>query len=217
MRPGPVMRAVFGAFVLVGAVSAGAQIAPGQSGHSTMSYFGGDEAWDTLREFGECYASTQRTNALKFVSTRPDSVEERAEYVRQFSSDGQNCLSLASELRVPYQMVRGVVAEGLYRRGIAVPASLAVNSPPALSGVRNFMDAALCFTAGHREQVRTLLATTKLGTKAENDAVGALMPAIGACIPAAARQVSISSPMIRVRLAEAMWRLGESANGQVAR
>jgi len=193
-----------------------AQIAPGRSGQSSMSYFGGQEAWDTLAEFGECFASQQRTEALLLVSTRPDSIEEVDAYKRIFRHQNQSCLSLASEMRISYQMVRGAIAEGLYRRAVAVPPALAVANAPEVSQVRNFMDAALYFTAKHRDQVRSLLTTTKLGTKKEDQAITAILADMGTCIPANARRISISSPMIRVRLAEAMWRLGEAPTGHGA-
>ena len=67
---------------------------------------------------------------------------------------------------------------------------------PDVGQVRNFMDAALCFTAKHRDQVRSLLATTKLGTKREDQAISAIMDDMGTCIPANARRISISSPMM---------------------
>jgi hypothetical protein len=205
-----IVRALTALAVLLGSASAGAQIAPGRSGQSSMSSFGGQEAWDTLAEFGDCFASRQRTEALQLVSTKPDSVEEVDAYTRIFKHQNQSCLSLASEMRMPYQMVRGVIAEGLYWRAVPVPPALAVVNAPNVSQVRNFMDAALCFTAMHRDQVRSLLGTTKLGTKKEDQAITAIMADIGSCIPSNARAISISSSMVRVRLAEAMWRLGET-------
>jgi hypothetical protein len=211
-----VARALMALAALLGPVSVNAQIAPGRSGQSSMSYFGGQEAWDTLAEFGDCFASRQRTEALRLVSTKPDSVDEVDAYTRIFRHQNQSCLSLASEMRVPYQIVRGAITEGLFRRGVAVPQALAVANAPKVTEVRNFMDAALCFAATHRDEVRALLATTKLGTKKEDERITALRPAIGTCIPANARAISISSSMIRVRLAEAMWRLGETPTGQGA-
>lgn len=201
------------ALTLVGvltAVPAAAQIAPGRSGSSSMRYFGGQEAWDTLRDFGTCYAGRQRADALELVATRPDTLDEAKVYKRLFSKQNQSCLSLATELRMPYQIVRGAIAEGLYRRAVPVPAALAVTQPPSVNQVRNFMDAALCYSTTHRTEVRNLLATTRLGTKAEDQQVSTIMSDLERCIPPNARSISISTPMVRVRLAEAMWRLGET-------
>jgi len=192
---------------------AAAQIAPGKSGTSSMHYYSGQGAWDTLDTFGTCYASRNKALALELVATKPDSIDEVKAYKRLFSKKDQSCLALASELRVPYQMVRGAIAEGLYRKGVPVPANLAVTQAPSVGQVRNFMDASLCYAAGHRDEVRTFLATTRLGTKSEDKGISPIFEKLGECIPEGARSIDVSSSMVRVRLAEAMWLLGESAEG----
>jgi len=192
---------------------AAAQIAPGKSGTSSMHYYSGQGAWDTLSIFGSCYAVRNKTKALELVSTKADSLEEAKAYKRLFRNQDQSCLSLASELRVDYQMVRGAIAEGLYQKAVPVPATLAVAQPPSVDKVRNFMDASLCYAAAHRDEVRTLLATTRLGTKSEDKVISPIIEKFGECIPEGARSISVSSSMMRVRLAEAMWLLGESAGG----
>lgn len=197
------------ALSLIASTAASAQIAPGSSGTSSMHYYGGQEAWDTLSEFGVCFAARQRTDAFVLVSTRPGSVEEAQAYKKMFRRDGQSCLGLTSKLTVDHQMVRGAIAEGLYRRAVPVPPQLAVTKAPTAAEVRNFADAALCFAASHRDEVRAVLARTKLGTDAEHQSVSALLQEFGPCIPQnAKRSISIDTPMARVRLAEALWRLG---------
>ena len=200
------------AFAVLAALPSAAA-AQSQPVQSTSFYAGGQEAWDVLSFFGDCYASQQSDDAIKLVSTKPDSVEEAKAYKQLVAKQNQPCLGYATSMHVSYQMVRGAIAEGLYRHSKPLPAALAVTTAPSVSQVRNFMDAALCFTATHRDEVRKLLATTHLGTKAEDEAVTALLPGLNACVPPNARKISITSPMIRVRLAEAMWRLGETRKG----
>ena len=190
---------------------AAAQIAPGLSGKSSTSTFGGSEAWSTLRDFGRCYAWTQRTNAIALVSTRPGSVDEAALYKRLFSKPYQSCLSLATEMRFDQSMVRGAIAEGLYQKGVPVPANLAVTAAPGVENVRNLSDASLCYAATNRARVQTLLGSTNMGSKEEAEAVEKLMPEFSRCIPAAAKTVSLSYTQLRTRLAEAMWRLNAFA------
>lgn len=195
----------------LGASPAAAQIAGGLSGKSTKSTFGGSEAWSTLSDFGRCYAWTQRTNAIALVATRPGSADEAALYKRLFSKPYQSCLSLATELRFDHSMVRGAIAEGLYHKAIPVPATLAVTGAPAVESVRNLSDAALCYASGNRAKVQALLSSTQMGSKQEAEAVQELMPEFSRCIPAAAKNVSLSYTQLRTRFAEAMWRLGAFA------
>jgi hypothetical protein len=213
------MRAIIlllSALSFLGSAPAMAQIAPGRSGSSSMQYYGGQVAWQTLTAFGTCFAARQRTDALELVSTKPDSVDEAKAYKRLFRKQNQSCLGLTSELRVDYQMVRGAIAEGLYRKSVPVPPALAVQTPPTVAQVRNFMDAALCYAGAHRDEVRTFLESTKLGSKGEERAAAQIFDRLGECIPPGARSISLSTSMVRVRLAEAMWRLGETPAGKVA-
>lgn len=207
-------HAFIGAILALFATPAAAQIAPGLSGKSSKSTFGGAEAWSTLTDFGQCYAWTQRNNAIALVSTRPGSADEAALYKRLFSKPYQSCLSLATELRFDHSMVRGAIAEGLYHKAVPVPANLAVSAPPAIGSVRNLSDASLCYAFGHRDTVRSLLSSTKMGSEAEAEAIKKLMPDFSQCIPAAAKNVALSYTQLRIRLAEAMWRINAGVSQQ---
>ena len=193
---------------LLGAAPAAAQLAPGQSGHSSTIYVGSDEAWRALADFGRCYATRRTSKALELVSTPAGSIEEARTYKRLFK-DGDNCLTLVDSMSIDFLMVRGVVAEGLYRQSIPVPAALAVTKAPTINEVKTFAEVALCYTGSNRAAVQELVATTKPGSKAEDEAVDRLIPGIATCIPEKARNLKLSSPLIRFRLAEALWRLGE--------
>lgn len=195
--------------VLVVASPAWAQIAETHSGSSSMYTFGGQEAWDTLSDFGTCYATRNRTSALELVATRAGSVEEAQVYKRLFRPQNQSCLSLASEMRVPHTMVRGAIAEGLYRKAVPVPSGLVVAAAPTKDQVKNFSDAALCYAAAHRGEVQALIAGTRAGTKASDAAAMAAFDQMKTCFPSTARKaIQIDTFMIRYRLAEALWRLG---------
>ena len=108
--------------------AAPAQIAPGVSGSSSTTTMDDGEAWRTLRAFGSCYASRNLDDALALIATPPGSRAEAETYRRLFRRDNQ-CVGDNTDLRMPVVMVRGAIAEGLYKNGAALPASLAC--PPA--------------------------------------------------------------------------------------
>jgi hypothetical protein len=191
---------------LASSVPAVAQLGTGQSGSSSTFYVGSDEALRALADFGVCYASQRTPKAIELVSTRAGSVAEAKTYKRLFAN-GDNCLALVDTMTVDFVMVRGSIAEGLYRKSIPVPPSLAVANAPSSAQVTSFAEAALCFAASHSTEVEQLL-NTRLGRKAKNQAVYRLLPGLASCVPEKARNISISPSMIRFRLAEALWRLG---------
>jgi len=164
---------------------------------------------DTLSDYGKCYASTERKDALKLVATRPGSVEEAQTYKQLFQKPYQSCLGSVTTLRVWHLMVRGAIAEGLYKKKIPVPANLAVAAAPAGEQVRNISDAAVCYAAAHRGEAQSLVDSTRPGTKEEYGAVSALFPGFAECIPATARKsMQLDTTLVRFRIAEALWRLG---------
>lgn len=200
------------AFVILCATAMpSAAVAPlrDRAGSSTQYHFSGQEVWDTLSDYGRCYASTERKDALKLVATRPGSVEEAETYKDLFGKPYQSCLGNVTTLRVSHLMVRGAIAEGLYKKKVAVPADLMVAAAPSADQVRNISDAALCYASRHRNQAQSLVDGTKVGTEDEFAAVGALWGAFAECVPAAARNsMKIEATLVRFRIAEALWRLG---------
>ncbi len=196
----------------VAASSAPAQIAPGRSGSSTMSSFGGDEVWRTLDAFGSCYALQNWPQAFELLATTPGSREEAVVYRRLFRSHNQSCLGEGTvRLSVAPDMVRGAIAEGLYRRGYAVPSNLIVAAPPPGAEIRTFSEAARCYATTHREQVRTLITETRPGSRQEMEAINALSGEFSTCLPPRVRNRTFFSTEIRFRLAEALLRLPPTA------
>jgi hypothetical protein len=192
------------------ATAAAAQIASGYSGHSSMTYMGEEEVWDTVSTFGTCYAGTSRREALMLIATEPNSAAETETYRKLFRKPYQSCLGDVTSLSVPVSMVRGAIAEGLYRKKVPLPANL-LQSVPAPGKIHNLSQASLCYVAGHAEKARALIASTRAGSKKEFEAVMALMPDFSQCIPAGARNVQFDATQIRFRLAEALLRLPATA------
>jgi hypothetical protein len=203
------MRIFAGILLLAASTAAIAQLATGQSGSSTQSYSNGPEVWDDLAEFGKCYASMERKDALVLVATRPGSMEELQTYKRLFRKPYQSCLADVTSLTVSPFMVRGTIAEGLYHKRIPVPAALAVTVPPSRDQVQNLGDAAICYAARHREATQSLVDGTRPGSKKEADAIAAMSGGFSECIPPNAKKtLALDTTLIRFRLAEALWRLG---------
>jgi len=189
------------------ASGASAQLSPGVSGSSSLTYFDNDEAMRTLRVFGICYASRHPEDSLAFMATDPASQAEADLYRRMFRRDNQNCLGENTEIAVPVALVRGAIVEGLYRNGTALPANLALSPPPPGTPIRTLSEAARCYTVGHRDQVRTLIEQTQPGSRQELAALTEMAPDFFRCIPDTARGRRFDSAQIRYRLAEALYRM----------
>jgi hypothetical protein len=188
----------------LGGAQAPAQLATGRSGSSTMTYFSGDAVLAEALTFGECYAKAQPAKSLRLIATQPGSREEAQTYVAMFKSSNQGCLGDVVELRVPLDMVRGGIAEGLYKGRIPVPAEL-MQTVPVLKEIRNLSGAARCYVATHREEARRLIASTGPGSRKEFDAVMKLLPDFRKCVPSGAK-AQFSPTLVRFRLAEALLR-----------
>ena len=190
-----------------GGPQAVAQIAPSRSGSSTMSYLDSSEVWPILNAYGSCYATQNKADAFVLLATEPGSVEEARTYKKLFSKPYQSCLGNVVQLNISHTMVRGAIAEGLYRKGVVIPASLVIAPPAQGAKIKNLAEAARCYAASHRSEVKSLITTTKVATKEEAAAVDALMPDFTKCIPSGARRISVASTQVRYRLAEALLRL----------
>lgn len=99
--------------------SASAQLAPGQSGSSTLTYIDQAEAMITAHFFGRCYAKKNRDDALAIIATAPGSREESMTLRQRFKRDNIACMTANTNLRMPLPYVRGVIVEGLVRSGRA--------------------------------------------------------------------------------------------------
>lgn len=189
-----------------------AQVASGYSGSSTTGAMDDGEAWRTLVIFGRCYAERHEADAFSLLATEHDSREERATYRRLFRLETQVCLGEGTGLTVPIGMVRGVIAEGLYRRGAPVPANLVQPELAPGTPARTLSGIARCYAAAHRAEVRALL-ETPVGSRREQEALDAMAPDLFQCVPEFARSRPFDSLMLRFRLAEALLRLPAAMAG----
>jgi hypothetical protein len=213
-RGAPALGALVAAGVALAGGSASAQVTPGYSGSSTTGTMETEEALRTLGVFGVCYARQNAADAYALIATEPGSRAEAETYRRLFRRDNQSCLGEATELGVPVAFVRGAIAEGLYKRSVALPLNLALAAPTPGAPVRRLSEAARCYTATHRDEVRSLVENTPPGGRRESAALTTIAPGFYQCLPETARGRRFNATQIRYLLAEALLRMPSASAGQ---
>jgi len=185
-----------------------AQLPSGYSGSSTLENVEGEEAYRALRAFGACYASRNTAEALSLIATEPASREETETYRRLFRREVQ-CLGTEenTDMRAPLPMVRGAIAEGLYRNRALLPANLALAAPAPGAQIRKLSEVARCYTAAHREQVRALVEETVPGSRQEYRMLGGMIRDFSLCLPDSARGRRFIATQLRYSFAEALYRM----------
>lgn len=191
------------------APAASAQISHGASGSSTMSYLSNEEGLQEVVAFGECYVKQSPEKALRLIATQPASMDEARTYKSLFSKHYQSCLGDVTRLSADMALIRGAIAQGLYKRKVQVPAAL-MQTAPSVAQVRNVSDAARCYVATHADEARRVVTETKVGSRREHDEVVKLMPDFFKCVPDGAR-VQFTATLVRLRLAEALLRTAPTA------
>lgn len=195
----------------VTAAPASAQIASGYSGWSDggVASMGNEETWQALRVFGSCYARVSTAQALQLLATEPGTQAER-NAVRMAIRAPENCWGYVSRVRAPYFLLRGAVAEGLWKRRIEIPTNLRLAAPARGADSRNFYESARCFTAAHGDQARALL-ETPLGSRREREVAGAILSGtFGACVPSEVGTFTLPPVMVRYFIVEALLRLSSA-------
>lgn len=184
-----------------------AQIAPGLSGSSTTTYTtNATEFWQDLRGFGTCFARQSEATAWALIATDPDSKGEAAVYKKMSRGGREACLTDTS-LQAPVPLIRGAIAEALYKRGAAVPVELRQAPPAVGTPIRMLGEAARCYATAHRADAIKLLAETTPGSKNELAALNAMSNDFFQCLPAKAQKRGFNPTQLRYRLAEALLRM----------
>ena len=186
------------------ASSAAAQLAPGISGHPGIRYMGEEEIWWSIRQLGDCLARTRRSASMAMLATVAGSPEEdRA--TRAVLGNNTSCLQPNSRMRVGREVIRAAVAEALYRRNFAgPPPAQPFQEPEGGAPVPLLLDFAQCYAQTRPAEVHQLLATTRLGSRDEHQALARLAPTLGSCLVAGVR-FEFSAAVVRLALAEALY------------
>ena len=210
------MKAAILAIALLGfgalaAGSAGAQIAPGQSGKSSASYLGRSEVWRSFERFGSCTAQKRTEQAWALIATTPGSKEE-SKALSALQKVNSAC-PIDFEIKTWVANLRGAIAEGLLERGIAVPASAAFNFHVPEGSARTLDEGLVCFAARHPRRIRALAAETVPGSPEELAAVRAMLPDLKRCAPGGILRGKLNATFIRFWLVEIVLRLSPAASG----
>lgn len=188
------------------AMPAAAQLAPGRSGSSSMSYMTSEEGWLEVVNFGRCYATRNTAKALQLIATDPGSREEATVYRALFGNPNQACLGRGIEgFSAPYQMMRGSIAEGLYFNRVPLPPAMLMTAPEP-AAVRDLAGAARCYVKANEAEARAL-GETKPGSSQERAMMDTIVPNFLRCMPKGA-QLNYPSTLIRFRIVEALFRTG---------
>jgi hypothetical protein len=197
----------------LGARPAPAQINSSYSGTSSLSNVEGEEAYRSLRAFGNCYAQRNMPEALALIATDPASPQETETYRRIFRREVQCLGPENAEMHATLPMVRGAIAEGLYRNRAALPQNLSLQAPAPGAEIRKLSEAARCYVAGHRDQARALIEESVPGSRREYEMLNLMVPDFFQCLPAAARGRRFLSTQLRYSFAEALYRMPAPAAG----
>lgn len=199
------LAAAFGATFVC--APAAAQIAPGYSGSSSTSYMDMREYWRTLRSFGACFVKEQEEEAYELLATPNDTMQEAVAFRRIVGGKGnQPCLT-DTLMTVPSVLMRGTLAEALYKSGKAPPPKVVVVPPAPGVPARSLAGATRCLAVARRSEVHALVTQTSPGSSKERAALAKLDGTFRRCLPTAVRRRLFNPTEIRYRLAEALFRM----------
>jgi hypothetical protein len=199
------LAAAFGA--TLACAPAAAQIAPGYSGSSSTSYMDMHEYWRTLRSFGACFAKEQEAEAYELLATPNDTMQEAATFRRIVHGKGNHPCLTDTVMTVPSVLMRGTVAEALYKSGKSPPSNVVVVPPAPGVPARSLAGATRCLAVARRSDVHALVTQTSPGSRKERVALVKLDGTFRRCLPAAIRRRLFNPTEIRYRLAEALFRM----------
>ena len=166
-----------------------------------------DAAW-TMHRFAECLVRTRAEQMLELLSTGLNSPEQNR-IVRDLIGWRNRCLR-ARSMQIDHVLLRGAVAEALYRqtqRGRDI--GRLDRAPPRLrADPRRNSSAALehfgrCMVARHPDRVRPLIGT-RPGSREEREALQGITAGFADCLPESPRRAR-HPLMLRGAVAEAFY------------
>lgn len=189
-----------------------AQLASGVSGSSGVRESGRDETWYTVRELGRCLVASKAVAADALVRTAPGSPAENAA-VKTLIGRNSICLRGANQLRASRFMIRGSIADALYKARFAKTGRLPVDAAGTAGQAppRSLSEVSACFAARHGSQVHTLVTTTPIGSALEAREVARIIPGLRDCF-IAADKFTTDATSFRMMWVEALY-LADTAGG----
>ena len=188
-----------------------AQVASGHSGSPGPRAGVPEEFWWALRQMGECFAKTKAEHAKELLATEPRSQAE-ANAASSLLGRYTVCLRHGNRIRLTTDVLRGAVAEALYKKEFSAAPPPVLGS--AVSGMSEVASAgghrlltsfARCYASIQPESVHRLLTTTKLGGKQERAELSTMKPDFARCLPPNSA-FNFHPSDVRLAMAEALYR-----------
>lgn len=199
---------ILAALTCVGA--AFAQVAPTYSGTSTMQTYSGDSIMQDLSNVGTCLVRRKAAQAEAFIAAPMGSPAEAAAY-KALVGRSTSCLRDLSSMSVAQPLLRGAIAEALYKARFSggAPAAPAAAAAPSADLMSQFAD---CYARAHPQEVHALVTRTRITTKEERAALSRMAPGFGPCLPSGVR-IELRPSYVRLAFIEAFYRaaVGNSA------
>ena len=191
--------------VLGMATPAAAQLSPSTSGSSTAPTEASEkDYWWMLRQMGDCLADYKTEKSQAFLAAKIDSPAETRAFKQLFGRSRNMCMRNFVSASIVRSQIRGVVAEGLYRRNLALVGADFVPAANAPAQIASLHDFARCYVSSNYAEARTLLKETRLATEDEAELVKRMAPGFSSCLPEG-RDVVLKPINVRLSLAEALY------------
>ncbi len=181
-----------------------AQVAPTYSGTSTMQTYSGNSVMQDLSNVGSCLVRRKAAQSDAFVAAPMGSPAETAAY-KALVGRGTSCLRDLSSMNVARTLMRGAIAEALYKTRFSgrAPTALASSGTGASADlVSQFAD---CYARANPQQVHSLVMGTRITSKEERAAVARMATGFGPCLPSGVR-VEVQPTVFRLAFIEALYR-----------
>jgi len=228
MPNGPTLRLLAASLALSTAVPAMAQSNAAAPSMPTAPADKAAERAKTLgaiRDTARCLAGNKAEAVRGLFATTPQSEAEVAAFEKIFEKEEQRCVRGGSSMVIDRPLMRGALAEAMYRDGAARgplvrPIQASSYTSLVKQGVmpapKTYMAAfSDCVAAARPAEVHALITTTNIDSREEKAAMRGIVDTFSACLPSG-QQVKLDPLTVRVALAESIFTLDQRARQPAA-
>ena len=178
-----------------------------------------------IHETARCLAGNKAAAVRGLFATKPQSEQEVAAFEKIFEKEEQRCVRGGSSMVIDRPLMRGALAEAMYRSGAArgltvrpIQASTYTSlvKQGAMPAPKTYMAAFTdCVAAARPAEVHALVTTTNIDSREEKAAMRGIVDTFSACLPSG-QQVKLDPLTVRVALAESIYTLDQRARQPAA-
>jgi hypothetical protein len=162
-----------------------------------------EETFSVIRGLGECLVQRKQAHAASFLATTPGSGDE-GKAVRALLGNSTSCTPRNSRLSLPRDIIRGAVAEAMYRRSYRAAPPVGESGAVRPAGALDLAEFSRCVVLSSPQEVHALITGTLLGSREEYDAVVRFAPQMQQCLPKS-KSPQMVAPLVRLALADALY------------